>query len=66
MHPNDITSDYLMCRDGSGKAMPLSTQLPALSPGILLQPLDLPMKNALPQEYGLYWGRAQTNQFGLA
>jgi hypothetical protein len=66
MHPNDITSDYLMCRDGSGKATPLSTQLPTLNSGILLQPLDLSMKNALPQEYGLYWNRAQTNKFGLA
>jgi glutamate synthase domain-containing protein 2 len=66
MHPNDITSDYLMCRDGSGKAMPLSTQLPTLNPGVLLQALDSSMKNALPQEYGLYWDRAQTNKFGLA
>ena len=66
MHPNDITSDYLMCRDGSGKAMPLSTQLPTLNPGALLQTLDTSMKNALPQEYGLYWDRAQTNKFGLA
>jgi glutamate synthase domain-containing protein 2 len=66
MHPNDITSDYLMCRDGSGKAMPLSTQLPTLNPGVLLQALDASMKNALPQEYGLYWDRAQTNKFGLA
>ena len=66
MHPNDITSDYLMCRDGSGKAMPLSTQLPTLNPGALLQALDSSMKNALPQEYGLYWDRAQTNKFGLA
>jgi glutamate synthase domain-containing protein 2 len=66
MHPNDITSDYLMCRDGSGKAMPLSTQLPTLNPGVLLQALDASMKNELPQEYGLYWDRAQTNKFGLA
>jgi glutamate synthase domain-containing protein 2 len=66
MHPNDITSDYLMCRDGSGKAIPLSTQLPTLNPGALLQTLDTSMKNALPQEYGLYWDRAQTNKFGLA
>jgi glutamate synthase domain-containing protein 2 len=66
MHPNNITSDYLMCRDGSGKAMPLSTQLPTLNPGVLLQALDSSMKNALPQEYGLYWDRAQTNKFGLA
>ena len=66
MHPNDITSDYLMCRDGSGKATSLSTQLSTLSPGVLLQPLDLSIKNALPHEYGLYWNRAQTNQFGLA
>jgi hypothetical protein len=66
MHPNDITSDYLMCRDGSGKAMPLSTQLPTLSPGVLIQALDSSMKNTLPQEYGLYWDRALTNKFGLA
>jgi glutamate synthase domain-containing protein 2 len=66
MHPNDITSDYLMCRDGSGKAMPLSTQLPTLNSGVLLQTIDSSMKNALPQEYGLYWDRAQTNKFGLA
>jgi glutamate synthase domain-containing protein 2 len=66
MHPNDITTDFLMCRDGSGKATPLSTQLPTLNPSVLLQPLDLSMKNALPQEYSLYWNRAQTNKFGLA
>jgi glutamate synthase domain-containing protein 2 len=66
MHPNDITSDYLMCRDGSGKAMPLSTQLPTLSPGVLIQALDSSIKNTLPQEYGLYWDRALTNKFGLA
>lgn len=66
MHPNDITSDYLMCRDGSGKAMPLSTQLPTLNPGVLLQAIDSSMKNALPQEYGLYWDRALTSKFGLA
>lgn len=66
MHPNQITSDYLMCRDGSGKAIPLSTQLPTLNAGVLLQTLDASMKNELPQEYGLYWNRAQTNKFGLA
>jgi hypothetical protein len=66
MHPNDITSDYLMCRDGSGKATPLSTQLPTLAPGVLLQSLDSSMTNTVPQEYGLYWNRAQTNKFGLA
>ncbi|MCM0028271.1 MAG: FMN-binding glutamate synthase family protein [Polynucleobacter sp.] len=66
MHPNQITADYLMCRDGSGKATPLSTQLPTVNPGALLQTLDASMKNALPREYGLYWNRAQTNSFGLA
>jgi glutamate synthase domain-containing protein 2 len=65
MHPNDITSDYLMCRDGSGKATSLSTQLPTLKPGVLLQALDSSMKDTLPQEYGLYWDRALTNKFGL-
>lgn len=65
MHPNQVTSDYLMCRDGSGKATPLSTQLPTVNSGVLLQTLDASMKNALPQEYGLYWNRAQTNKFGL-
>ena len=55
-----------MCRDGSGKATPLSTQLPTLNPSVLLQPLDLSMENALPQEYSLYWNRAQTDKFGLA
>jgi hypothetical protein len=66
MHPNEITADYLMCRDGSGKATPLSTQLPTLVPGVLLQTLDSSTKNTLPQEYGLYWNRAQTSKFGLA
>jgi hypothetical protein len=66
MHPNQITADYLMCRDGSGKATPLSTQLPTVNPGALLHALDTTTKSVLPQEYGLYWNRAQTNKFGLA
>ena len=63
-HPKEITSDYLMCRDASGKAIPLSSKLPTVNPGDLLQRVD--SMSGLPQEYELYWNRALTNKFGLA
>ena len=66
MHPKQITPDYLMCRDGSGKATSLSSQLPTLKPGVLLKGIDPEAQHDLPAEYRLYWNRAQTNKFGLA
>jgi hypothetical protein len=66
MHPKQITPDYLMCRDGSGKATSFSSQLPTLNPGVLLQGIDSATQHDLPAEYRLYWNRAQTNKFGLA
>jgi hypothetical protein len=55
-----------MCRDGSGKATSLSSQLPTLKPGVLLKGIDPEAQHDLPAEYRLYWNRAQTNKFGLA
>ena len=66
MHPKQITPDYLMCRDGSGKATSFSSQLPTLNPGVLLQGIDPATQHDLPAEFRLYWNRAQTNKFGLA
>ena len=66
MHPKQITPDYLMCRDGSGKATSFSSQLPTLNPGVLLQGIDPAIQHDLPAEFRLYWNRAQTNKFGLA
>jgi glutamate synthase domain-containing protein 2 len=66
MHPKQITPDYLMCRDGSGKATSFSSQLPTLNPGVLLQGIDHATQHDLPAEFRLYWNRAQTNKFGLA
>lgn len=62
-HPKEITSDYLMCRDASGKAIPLLSKLPTLSPGALLQ--KVLMQDDFPEEYKLYWNRALTTKFGL-
>jgi hypothetical protein len=62
-HPKEITSDYLMCRDASGKAIPLLSKLPTLSPGVLLQKVF--MQDDFPEEYKLYWNRALTTKFGL-
>ena len=64
MHPKEITADYLMCRDASGRAIPFSSKLPTVSAGALLQRVD--GQSHLPQEYDLYWKRALTNKFGLA
>jgi glutamate synthase domain-containing protein 2 len=65
-HPQEITPDYVMRRDGSGKIVTLASQLATLNPGVLLQGIDISKENNFPQEFGLYWNRAQTNQFGLA
>jgi hypothetical protein len=55
-----------MRRDGSGKIVTLASQLATLNPGVLLQGVDTSKENDFPQEFDLYWNRAQTNQFGLA
>jgi len=66
MHPTEITPDYLLSRDGSGKITSLASQLPTLSTGALLQGAATSLQKDLPPEYGLYWDRAQTSKFGLA
>ena len=66
MHPTEITPDYLLCRDGSGKITSLASQLPSLTPGALLQGAAASLQKDLPQEYVQYWDRAQTSRFGLA
>ena len=63
-HPKEVTADYLMCRDASGKAIPFSSKLPTVPAGALLQGVD--QHSGLPQEFELYWNRALTNKFGLA
>ena len=66
MHPNQITPDYLLCRDGSGKITSLASQLPTLTAGALLPGADASSQKDVPQEYVQYWDRAQTSRFGLA
>jgi hypothetical protein len=63
-HPKEVTADYLMCRDASGKAIPFFSKLPTVAAGALLQGVD--QHSGLPQEFELYWNRALTNKFGLA
>jgi glutamate synthase domain-containing protein 2 len=63
-HPREVTSDHLMCRDASGKAIPFFSKLPIVPAGALLQGVN--SQSGLPQEFELYWNRALTNQFGLA
>ena len=63
-HPREVTSDYLMCRDATGKAIPFFSKLPTVPVGALLQGVN--SQSGLPQEFELYWNRALTNQFGLA
>jgi glutamate synthase domain-containing protein 2 len=65
-HPREITPDYVMRRDSSGKIVTLASQLATLNTGVLLQGINTSMENDFPQEFGLYWNRAQTNRFGLA
>jgi len=66
MHPNQITPDYLLCRDVSGKITSLASQLPTLTAGALLPGADASSQKDVPQEYVQYWDRAQTSRFGLA
>ena len=63
-HPKEVTADYLMCRDASGKAIPFFSKLPTVPAGALLQGVN--QHSGLPQEFELYWNRALTNKFGLA
>ena len=63
-HPKEITADYLMCRDASGKATPLLSRLPTIGAGALLQ--GAAQQSNLPEDFGLYWDRAKTNAFGLS
>ena len=63
-HPNEITADYLMCRDAAGNAISLISKLPTISAGALLQKVD--SQSNLPQEFELYWNRSLTNKFGLS
>jgi len=66
MYPSEITPDYLLSRDSSGKISSLASQLTTLSPGVLLPGSDASLRKDLPQEYVEYWNRAQTSRFGLA
>lgn len=63
-HPNEITADYLMCRDAAGNAISLISKLPTISAGALLQKVD--SQSNLPQDFELYWNRSLTNKFGLS
>jgi glutamate synthase domain-containing protein 2 len=63
MHPKEITEDYLVCRDASGKAIPFSSKLPTINEGALLQDIDDHL--GLPQDFRLYWNRSLTDKFGL-
>jgi len=56
----------VMRRDSSGKIVTLASQLATLNTGVLLQGIHTSMENDFPQEFGLYWNRAQTHRFGLA
>jgi hypothetical protein len=60
-----VTPDYLMRRDSSGKIVSLASQLTTINPGVLLQGINTARGNDFPEEFGLYWNRAQTNRFGL-
>ena len=66
MYPSEITPDYLLSRDSSGKISSLASQLTTLSPGVLLPGSDASLRKDLPREYVEYWNRAQTSRFGLA
>jgi hypothetical protein len=63
-HPKEVTADYLMCRDASGKATPLFSRLPTLKAGALLRGAS--QQSDLPEDFSLYWDRAKTSAFGLA
>ena len=65
-HPNQISSDYLMCRGSDGKARPYAAELPIVNTGALIQGVNGINQKELPKEYGLYWNRARTDLFGLA
>lgn len=64
MHPKEITADYLMSRDASGKAISLISKLPTVGLNVLLQKVS--SQSNLPQDFEFYWDRALTNKFGLA
>ncbi|QWD65710.1 FMN-binding glutamate synthase family protein [Polynucleobacter sp. MWH-Aus1W21] len=64
-HPNQISSDYLMCRGSDGKARPYAAELPIVNTGVLIQGVNGINQKELPKEYGLYWNRARTDLFGL-
>ena len=65
MHPNEITPDYLMCRNGTGKAISMAVELASIQPGSLLEGVNALNQKDLPREYGLYWNRASVDKFGL-
>jgi hypothetical protein len=65
MHPNQITPDYLMCRDGTGKAISMGVELANIKPGSLLGGVNSFNEKDFPREYGLYWNRASVDKFGL-
>ena len=65
MHPNQITPDYLMCRDSTGKAISMGVELANIKPGSLLGGVNSFNEKDFPREYGLYWNRASVDKFGL-
>ena len=65
MHPNQITPDYLMCRDATGKAISMGVELANIKPGSLLGGVNSFNEKDFPREYGLYWNRASVDKFGL-
>jgi len=59
-HPEQITPHYIMVRDGSGQAVSLDTQIPALAHGVLLDESQL---TSLPEPFRSEWQLASAENF---
>ncbi len=59
-HPGQISADHLMVRDASGMAVPLSSTLPTLGEGVLLDEAQLA---GLPEPFRSQWPAATAAHF---
>ncbi len=59
-HPGQISADHLMVRDASGRAVPLSTTLPTVAEGALLDDAQVA---GLPEPFRSQWPAASAAHF---
>jgi hypothetical protein len=61
-HPQELTADHVMVRVSRGRSAPMSSLLPNVEAGCLLDGARLPMDT--PKAFVAFWQAASTDRFG--